>query len=82
MVQKRLGKDHWNDKWNDHHHHHHHGYWYNGFWIAPWVVLYSEPWHYLEPTTTIVVGQKWLGVTYEPYDGGGAMSRHLRRKPC
>ena len=41
-------------------------------WIAPWVILYSRPWTYLEPVQPIVVGQKWLGVTYEAYDGGGA----------
>jgi predicted metalloprotease with PDZ domain len=27
---------------------------------------------YLQPPKPIVSGQKWLGVTHEPYDGGGA----------
>jgi hypothetical protein len=65
-------KDDWDDKHNHHHHHHHHGYWHHGIWIAPWAILYSQRWDYLEPVSTIVVGQKWLGVTYEPYEGGGA----------
>ena len=65
-------KDGWNNSFNAMHHNHHHGYWLNGLWIAPWVIAYSQPWEYLEPVQQIVSGQKWLGVTYGPYDGGGA----------
>jgi hypothetical protein len=64
-------KGNWNNNWNTAHQNHQHGYWANGLWVAPWVILYSQPWNYLRPVQPISVGQKWLGVTYEPYDGGG-----------
>jgi len=62
----------WNGKWNLDHSRHHYGYWENGIWILPWVISHHEPWFYLQPATPIVSGRKWLGVTYAPYDGGGA----------
>lgn len=65
-------KNNWNNNWNAQHQHHHHGYWNNGIWIAPWVISRNLPWVYLQPVQPIVSGQKWLGVTYDPYDGGGA----------
>jgi predicted metalloprotease with PDZ domain len=36
------------------------------------VISSGVPWYYLQPTTPIVSGRKWLGVTYVNYDGGGA----------
>jgi hypothetical protein len=65
-------KNSWNSNLNSQHYRHHHGYWNNGIWIAPWVIAYNQPWVYLQPPQPIVSGQKWLGVTYRPYDGGGA----------
>ncbi len=64
-------KGNWNNNWNTAHQSHQHGYWANGLWIAPWIILYSQPWNYLRPVQPISVGQRWLSVTYEPYDGGG-----------
>jgi hypothetical protein len=71
-TKNGWNKDGWNSSFNSQHHHHHHGYWNNGIWIAPWVIAYNQPWVYLQPTQRIVSGQKWLGVTFAPYDGGGA----------
>jgi len=65
-------KGNWNNNFNSQHQQHRHGYWNNGIWIAPWIILNNRPWVYMQPVQPIVSGQKWLGVTYEPYDGGGA----------
>ena len=65
-------KDGWNNNFNSQHQLHRHGYWNNGIWIAPWFIASNQRWIYLQPAQPIVSGQKWLGVTYEPYDGGGA----------
>ena len=65
-------KDHWNEKYNAQHRYRHHGYWYGGRWIPPLIIVQRQPVVYLQPRQQIVVGQKWLGVTYEAYDGGGA----------
>ena len=65
-------KNGWNSNFNSQHQSHRHGYWNNGIWIAPWIIANNRPWVYLQPVQPIASGQKWLGVTYEPYDGGGA----------
>jgi predicted metalloprotease with PDZ domain len=36
------------------------------------IIASSQPWVYLQPAQPILTGQKWLGVTFEPYDGCGA----------
>jgi hypothetical protein len=71
-TKNGWNKDGWNSNFNSQHQRHRHGYWNNGIWIAPWVIAYNQPWVYLQPTQPIVSGQKWLGVTFAPYDGGGA----------
>lgn len=65
-------KDGWNSKLNSQHKSHRHGYWNNGIWIVPVVISANRPWAYLPPPKSIASGQKWLGVTHEPYDGGGS----------
>jgi hypothetical protein len=62
----------WNSFYNSQHQLHHHGYWNSGLWIMPLAIAGGQPWYYMQPTFTIAQGQKWLGVTYEPYDGRGA----------
>jgi hypothetical protein len=71
-TKNGWNKNGWNNNFNSQHQSHHHGYWNNGIWVLPLILAYSQPWVYLQPAQPIVVGQKWLGVTYEPYDGGGA----------
>lgn len=71
-TKSGWNKDGWNSNFNSHHQRHRHGYWNNGIWVAPWVIAYNQPWVYLQPTQPIVSGQKWLGVTFAPYEGGGA----------
>lgn len=71
-TKNGWNKDGWNNNFNSQHHHHHHGYWNNGIWVAPWVIAYNQPWVYLQPTQPIVSGQKWLGIMFAPYEGGGA----------
>ncbi|MCY2986782.1 MAG: PDZ domain-containing protein, partial [Planctomycetota bacterium] len=70
--KKGWDKHGWNNQWNSHHQHHHHGYWNSGIWIPPLVITNNEPWYYLQPTTQVVSGRRWLGVTYLTYEGGGA----------
>jgi hypothetical protein len=65
-------KDNWNTKYNTQHRQRHHGYWYGGVWYPPLVIVQRQPVIYLQPRQPAAVGQKWLGVTYENYDGGGA----------
>ena len=71
-TKNGWSRDGWNSKINSQHKLHHHGYWNNGIWIAPLVIASNQPWVYLQPPKAIASGQKWLGVTHEPYDGGGA----------
>jgi PDZ domain-containing protein len=71
-TKNGWNKNGWNSNLNSQHRNHRHGYWNNGIWIAPWIIAYNRPWVYLQPAQPIVSGQKWLGVTFEPYDGGGA----------
>ena len=62
----------WNNQYNTQHQNHHHGYWNNGIWVFPLILVGAQPWAYMQPTWRVVPGQKWFGVTFEPYDGGGA----------
>jgi hypothetical protein len=71
-TKNGWSRDGWNSQLNSQHKLHHHGYWNNGIWIAPLIIGSNRPWVYLQPLKTIAPGQKWLGVTHEPYDGGGA----------
>ena len=65
-------KDGWNSKLNSQHQIHRHGYWNNGIWIVPVIVASNQSLAYLQPPNPMISGQKRLGVTHEPYDGGGS----------
>ena len=71
-TKNGWNKNGWNSNFNSQHQLNNHGYWNNGIWVLPLILAGGQPWYYMQPTWTIVPGQKWLGVTYEPYAGGGA----------
>lgn len=66
------GKDNWNSRYNAQHRQRNHGYWDGGRWYPPLILVQRQPVIYLQPRQQAIVGQKWLGVTYDAYDGGGA----------
>jgi hypothetical protein len=66
------GANGWNEAWNSHHYTHHHGYWHNGVWYPPTVISQGQDVAYLQLTQPLTPGSNWLGVSYEPYGGGGA----------
>ena len=71
--------DHWHGKkfnwgWTDYntlHYHHHHGYWFGGIWYPPLLIVERPTIVYLPVVQPTPSGRRWLGVTFEPYDGGG-----------